>query len=52
MRNVNYSLTKMEKFANEFFDDYDEAEWAKCVDHVKQIEDEYLEAADDIPFHM
>jgi len=48
-KNTKYSLADVEKFANEFFDTYDESEWKKCIDHVKKIEDEYLEVADEIP---
>jgi len=51
-KNVNYSLKEVEKHAKDFFDTFDEAEWAKCVDHVKRIEEEYLDVADDIPVHM
>ena len=52
VRNVNYKLTDVEKFANEFFDNFDDAEWAKYMDHVEKIEDEYLEDADNTPVHM
>ena len=51
-KNVNYSLTDCENFANEFFDSFNEAEWVKCIDHVKKVEDEYFKAADEIPFSM
>ena len=49
----------MKKYANEFFDSFDEAEWVKCVKHVMETEDEQLEIADEqleiadkISFHM
>ena len=48
-KNVNYSQSDVEMFANEFFDIFDETEWVKCIDHVKEIEDQYLNAADDVP---
>ena len=47
--NVDYSLTNVEKLAKEFFADFDNSIWKKCVDHVKKIEVEYLEIADDLP---
>ena len=39
-------------FANEFFDTFDGAEWVKCIDHVKEIEDQYLNAADYVPVNI
>ena len=52
-KNVNYSLANVENYANEkFFNSFEEAKWAKCIEHVKKIEEEYLEVADDIPVHM
>ena len=47
-RNVNLSLTDVEKYANEFFDSFDANEWVKYIDHVKKVEEKYLSAADDI----
>ena len=51
-RNPNRSLKEVEKLANEFFDNFDKVEWKKCVEHVKKIEEEYLEIADEIPVEM
>lgn len=51
-KNVNYSLTDVEKFANEFFETFDNAIWMKCVEHVKKVEQEYLDVADEVPFSM
>ena len=51
-KNVDYSLTNVEKLAKEFFADFENSKWKKCVDHVKKIEDEYLEIADDLPVAM
>lgn len=48
-KNVDYSLTKVEELAKEFFAEFDNSIWKKCVDHVKKIEEEYLEIADDLP---
>ena len=51
-KNTNFSLTDCEKYANEFFDTFNEAEWLKYIDHVKTVEEEYLSVADEIPFSM
>ena len=51
-KNVDYSLTNVEKLVKEFFSDFDNSIWNKCVDHVKKIENEYLEIADDLPVAM
>ena len=51
-RNTKYSLTDVEKYADEFFETFENAKWKDCVDHVKKIEDEYLDAADDIQVNM
>ena len=51
-KNVNYSLSEVEKHAHEFFTTYKQSTWQKCVEHVKKIENEYLEIADDLPFSM
>ena len=51
-KNLNFFLTEVEKHANDFFDTFDNAKWAKCVKHVKKIEDEYLQNADDLPLAM
>ena len=39
-------MTNVEKFANEFFDTYDESKEKKCIEHVKKIAVEYLAVAD------
>ena len=46
--NPNKSLKVVEQMANEFFDTHDESEWKNCIAHVKKIEEEYLEIADEI----
>jgi len=46
---MNYSLSEVEKYANEFFESFNEAEWVKYVGHVKEVEENYLKVADDIP---
>ena len=51
-KNVKYSLKEVEKHANDFFPTFDNSKWKKCVEHVKKIEDEYLEIADEIPLAM
>ena len=51
-KNTNYSLTDVEKYAEEFFDSFTDAEWIKYIDHVKKVEEEYFKLADDIPFSM
>ena len=51
-KNVKYSLADVENYAIEFFNNFEEAKWAKSIEHAKKIEEEYLEVADDIPVHM
>ena len=51
-KNANKSLSEVEKWANEFFDSFDDVKWKKCIEHVKKIAEQYLEVADDIPVAM
>ena len=40
-------LSDVKKYANEFFESFDEAKWVTCVKHVMETEDEQLEIADE-----
>ncbi|TMW61847.1 hypothetical protein Poli38472_010910 [Pythium oligandrum] len=51
-RNVTFSLTDVERLANEALDKFDATEWTKYVQHCIRVEDKFLAAADTVPIEL
>ena len=43
--NVNRLLKEVKELTNEIFNTFDNSKWMNCFEHVKKVENEYLEVA-------